>query len=584
MRIFWSFVFICQCLSLIGQNFGSGQDVHGRILCKETNDPIPYVIIFNSHSQIGTLSDMKGNFKISTSQLDDTLFVSCIGFKKQRIQLSAKETFYTIYLEQSIQLLEAVTIRPPDDGYLYELLIDCKKESSTDSRTAKAYYEIKSYAGDSQIELLEEFFNAELSGYDLSELELKTGRFALKKTGDRFFNSMESSRAIVMNGLFNENEYFPKSPLVFSKSKMKKKFWLELEKKYLENNIDSIYVISYRPKDSSGVFFNGQIWVNPQKKHVIKTTFNCRNCSVTPFIPLFSTDKLSNINLNITKTYKEIDNEMFFNHIDFTYQFDYESRIGKEFEAKYCILTNAVLHVYDYENSFFIPKFSFDENCVRDYFKINAMPYNDFFWANNNEFEISDHDIMNSSFYKENEEFSNKTWYLSNNKYFKKVFEYPFITWSEKRVLIKDVSSDTAISNMPNTTIIADRYKLSIKIFMDLNTYSDSTNVITSTVFDPWETFYYLPVDSSTNCFLNILFDIYEIERRNFEKSIQGLGNDNIEILSKFETMNEKLDKLKSEYLAGVDRGTKREELEKWNQYVLDNLGINNMRLFNLIE
>jgi len=584
MKIFWSFVCICQCLSLIGQNLSSGIDVYGRILNKETNEPIPYVIIFNSHSQTGTLSDMKGYFKISAPQLDDTLFVSCIGFKKQRIPLSAKKTFYAIYLEQSIQLLDAVTIRPPDDGYLYDLLIDCKKESSIDSRTAKAYYEIKSFAGDSQIELLEEFFNAELSGYDLSELELKTGRFALKKTGDRFFNSMESSRAIVMNGLFTENEYFPQSPLVFSKSKMKKKFWLGLEKKYLENNIDSIYVISYRPKDSSGVFFNGQIWVNPQKKHVIKTTFNCRNCSVTPFIPLFSTDKLSNINLNITKTYKEIDNEMFFNHIDFTYQFDYESRIGKEFEAKYRILTNAVLHVYDYENSFFIPKFNFDKNCVRDYFKINAMPYNEFFWANNNEFEISDHDKMNSIFYKENEEFSNKTWYLSSNKYFKKVFEAPFITWSEKRVLIKDVSGDTAISNMPNTGIIADRYKLSIKIFMDINTYSDSTNVVTSTVFDPWETFYYLPVDSSTNCFLNIIFDIYEIERRNFEKSIQGLGNNKVEILSKFETMNVKLDNLKSEYLAEVDRGTKREELEKWNQYVIDNLGINNMRLFNLIE
>lgn len=568
---------------LIGQNLNSRIEVQGRIINKETKEAIPYVNISDYHAQKGTISDMKGYFKIFTSSVKDSLFVSCIGFKKQLILLSENKTFYTIYLEPSIQLLNEVSIIAPDDSYLYDLLIDCKKNSSNENKTAKAYYEIKSFAGNNQIELLESFFNADIKGYDLSELELKTGRFALKKTRNRFFNSVESSRAIIMNRLFTENEYFPENPLVFSKSKMKKKYWLEVEKKYIENNTDSVYVIRYTPKDTSGAFFNGHIWLNPQKKQLIKTTFDCKNCKTTPFVPLFSSDMMSNINLNITKTYKEIDHKMYFNHIDFTYQFDYDSRIGKADEAKYNILTNAVLHVYDYQNSFFIPRFNFDVHCVHDYLKINAMPYNNFFWENKNEFEIIDHDNRNSIFYKENEAFSSLKWF-SDNKYFKMVQEGYFVRWTGKRILIKEITDDTIMNKAAISVITADKYNLSVKIFMDINTYSDSTNVITSTVFDPWETFYHLPVDSLTNCFLNIFFDICEIERRNFEKSIKGLGNNKVEIIRKYDAMTTKLDNLKTKYINEVDRGTNSEEFEKWNQYIIDNLGINNMGLFKLTE
>ncbi len=583
MKAFWFILFVCSYLSLIGQSNSSCIEVKGRILNKETKEPIPYANIFNYHSKNGTISDLNGYFKISVHNVKDTLFVSSVGFKKQMIRLSEKKSFYTLYMEENVQLLDAVSIIAPDDSYLYDLLVDCKKNSSTVNRTTKAYYEIKSYTGDNQIEMLESFFNADLKGYDLSELELKTGRFALKKTGNRFFNSMESSRAIIMNRLFAENEYFPQNPLGFSHLKMKKKFYLELEKKYLENTFDSVYVIRYVPKDTSGLFFNGRIWIDPQKKHVIKATFECKNCKVTPFIPLFSTDKMSNINLNITKTYKEIDGKMFFNHVDFTYQFDYDSRIDSADEANYRILTNAVLHVYDYENIFFIPKFRFDDNCVHDYLKIAAMPYNDFFWENKNEFEIIDHDNQNKQFYIENEAFSNRTWY-SDNQCIKKVYESPFIKWSEKRrVLIKDFTEDGVERNPSNTGIIADKYNLSVKIFMDINTYSDSTNVITSTVFDPWETFYHLPVDTATNCFLNIYFDICEIERKKFEKAIENLGNNRAEIIRKYDEMNAKLDKLKKQYLKEVDRGLNKEEFEKWNQYVAKSIGINNFKLFNYI-
>ena len=65
---------------------------------------------------------------------------------------------------------------------------------------------------------------------------------------------------------------------------------------------------------------------------------------------------------------------------------------------------------------------------------------------------------------------------------------------------------------------------------------------------------------------------------------VQGLGKNTDEILLTYEAMNVRLEKLKTHYEAEVDCGTKRKELEKWNQYVVDNLGIDNMRSFNLTE
>lgn len=579
MKIFWLFVLILSSINIIGQTLSPNTKVQGRIISSETKEPIPFVTISISDSKSGTISNLQGYFKISVPDANDTLLISCIGYKKQIVPLLENQNFYTICLDPDIQLLDAVTITAPDNSYLYDLLFTCKKNASFETRSAKAYYEIKSFAGDNQIELLEAFFNTDCKGYDLQELHLKTGRFALKKTGNRFFNSMESSRSIIMDQLFSGNEYFPKSPLVYSIHKMKKKFYLELEKKYIENSVDSVYIIRYKPKDTSGVFFGGRIWINPQKKHVIKITFNCSDCKATPFIPLFSTDNLSNISLKITKTFKEIDHKMFFNHIDFSYGFEYDSRIGHVDEAKYSIMSNAVLHVYDYDSRFFIPKFSFSDNCVSDYLKIAAMPYNDFFWERNNEFEIIDYNDQNRLFYKENEECSSRNWY-SDNQYFKKVYEGPFISWSEKRILLKDMVRDSLVGNSSDPGIIADKYYLSVKIFMDINTYADSTSVVTSTVFDPWETFYYLPVDNATNCFLNIYFDICECERRNFEEAIRGLGHDRVEILRKYEELNAMLNKIKNQYLEEVDRGTNLKELEKWNQYVVDKLGIDNMSLF----
>ncbi len=584
---------ICLPLVLCGQNSETVIEIQGRILNKETKVPVCYANVFNKHSLKGTISNTDGYFKISLLSPKDSIVISCIGYEKQFIAYSKKEDFYNILLNESVQLLQEVTIRATDNSYLYELIRDCISKSTNKLTKAKVFYELKTFTDNKQIEMLETFYNAEINGYNLTALEMKAGRYALQVYQNRLFTSQNTSRSISLQNITDENQFFPISPFEYKKKKMKKYFILELEKKYKDDNADSIYVINYYPRKMSGAFFTGKIWINPIKKHIFKITFNCENCKIYPFLPLYATDSFTQVDLSITKSFKELNEEMVFNHIDFNYKIAYKSirtkkaGYAEDSELNYNITTNAVLYAYDFKNQFILPHFVFEDYSTRDYLRINAMPYNDFFWEKNDELKLHDENNSNKQYFNDNNSISNKSIYLRNSPLTGKnsIFETLFTYWSKKRIAIRDVIADTLKRKFElysDGTINENYYNLSVKIFMDVNSYADSTQIITAAVFDPYETYYHFPIDDVANCFINIYFDLYEIERRKFEKEISSPGISKAEIQKKYNEMSLQISNQKNKYLNEVERGNKKSEMLKWNKYVFENLGIDNFELFNL--
>ncbi|MBL0007556.1 MAG: hypothetical protein IPP25_10380 [Saprospiraceae bacterium] len=158
-----------------------------------------------------------------------------------------------------------------------------QKQSLHFETDAKAYYELKTFRDEQQIELVEGYYNAAISGYELSGLTLKAGRLAMQPYDNRFFASMESSTAITAMKLLSNNSNFPDSPLELSKKEMRKNFDLSLDKKYVDDNADSIYVISYEPVDTAGMFFKGTVWINKTNNTILKITLNCHHCKKYPF-------------------------------------------------------------------------------------------------------------------------------------------------------------------------------------------------------------------------------------------------------------------------------------------------------------
>ncbi len=557
----------------------ANREIEGRVLNATTKEPVAFANVYNKTLQKGTITNDDGYFRIVTSGTRDSILIIFIGHETQVVKLAGQQDFYTIYLEESTQLLREIVVTPNDNLYLFDLLVKCKSKASSFQADAKAYYELKTFRNEQQIELVEGYYNAAITGYELSGLSLKAGRLAMQPYDNRFFASMESSTAITAMKLLNNNSNFPDSPLELSKRDMRKSFDLSLDKKYVDGNTDSIYVISYEPTDTTGLFFKGTVWINKTNNTILKITLDCHKCKKYPFRPIFPGDTIANVSFAITKTFTTQQGHPVFNHIDFAYIIDYRSRVGEAYAQSYSIKSNAILYAYDFRNTFMIPTFNVTDDAYSDYRKINAMPYNDFFWRYNDEYRLKDGDNSNELFFNDTYSFTNKTIFESNPLMKSKLFQHPYIQWSEDRVFFKDIAIDTSTLT-PSADVMADKYNLGVKLFVDINTYQDSTSMFSATIFDPYVSFYHLPIDNKAHCFINMYFDICEIERRKLESelksSMKEVGQFDV-IYRQFES---RFQIQKTQYLKEVDRGTNEPEMKKWNDFIYEELEINNIAMF----
>jgi len=549
--------------------------IEGKIYERENRETVPYAKVYNKSIQKRTLSNETGYFRIEIGSYSDTILIDVIGFRSKWIKISEKTTFYEIVLEENTQLLGEVVVKPEDNTYLYKLLLDCGKKPSGTRKNSRVYYELKSYVNNNQIELVENFYNGTLLGYDLDALSLKTGRFALRNFNNTFFGSMESSKAIVMLKLFKKNRYFPESPFELNAKQLRASYWLSLHSKYRDEALDSIYVVDFSPKDTSGGFFKGRVWISKHSRNILKTELHCVHAKVHPFRAIFPSDTLRNLDLHITKSFEQMGGKMYFKQVDFSYNIMYSNRKNKTYQTS----TRAVLHAYDPEDIFILPEFKFYESS--DYVKINAIPYNSYFWENHNELKVSEQKNENELFYNDPTSTTNRT-VFANGKFKKGLRESPYITWSQNRIRFREFTTDTTevISNPLRPGIVSEKYNLGVKVFMDINFFPDTMQVITSTVFDPFESYYRLPLDAAALYFINVYFDLVEAERRELDDAIARSDRKVATIQELYLKSQYRVDALQRKYFQEAGHGTNEKSMAKWNQLVYEKLNINNLDLF----
>ncbi|MCX6259058.1 MAG: carboxypeptidase-like regulatory domain-containing protein [Bacteroidia bacterium] len=90
--------------------------ISGKIIDKETNEPIPYASIGIRGKTIGTVSNMNGNFHftVPVNCLNDSLFVSCIGYASYSFAIKG-DSKSTISLTRKNFRLKEVTVKPKWD-------------------------------------------------------------------------------------------------------------------------------------------------------------------------------------------------------------------------------------------------------------------------------------------------------------------------------------------------------------------------------------------------------------------------------------------------------------------------------------
>ncbi|MCC6372787.1 MAG: hypothetical protein IT236_17415 [Bacteroidia bacterium] len=294
--------------------------------------------------------------------------------------------------------------------------------------------------------------------------------------------------------------------------------------------------------------------------------------------------------MQITKSFVEVNKTMQPEYLYFNYQINYHHLHNTVLESAnsdttFKVNCQGVMYYYDYNQLFSLPYFKYDPEA-EDYRKITSLTYNDWFWNSNNLLEYSNERKKKIAYFKKNGLLVNyRNTSLSPQKFKPGFFETSYIQWTDKKRLSlkKDgIKNDTLAASYQNQQFLSQRYKLSAQIFLDINPSGDSLQHYSTTLLDVYDTFYNLQEEPATNCFMNIYFDLVEMERRKMEEVIAKNKLKLPEMDALYKSTLKTVEQMSSDYFSKVSRGKNLYELEKWNFVVKQNLGINNFEIFGL--
>jgi hypothetical protein len=537
--------FLLILLCLIFHSASHAQDgllLSGCVVDSLSGEALPYVTIVCNESNVGTVSDEQGYFELAVLNMQHTLQSRYMGYSTKTVSAGAFLHIHRFELSEQKVVLDALVIRP-DDIWIHDLLSKCKKKKYADVQTSKAYFQLETSVDDEMVELIESYYNANIEGYELKDLKIKNGRLGLKYINGRAYLSGESSRAMQLFSFFDRNDYFPQTPLNTKSSQIRRHFSIEVVRRYHDENNREIVIMNFNPKVDPKKYFYGKIWIDVAAECVLRMDVHMTDAEIYPF----------------------------------NYTLNYKSRGTVD----YVVRSKAFLHFYDHDVPFHLPYFKFRKDRMGDYRNINAIPPQPQFWQDSSQFRLEINRRRNDLFFSDSSVFTHDDLFRFNRKNKTGLYENPYMHWNGNRINLREYVPDSTNMDPRYPQFPRDQYKLSVQLFLDDVEFGDSLRFVTSTVFDPYESYYNLPSDQKTQCFINMFFDLAESWRRTLVFELRGVNNrsdvDRI-YLQIMESWNKEADF----FLSEVKRGENEISMKRWNELLVERIGIDNLFFFQL--
>ncbi len=563
--------------------------IQGSVKDAASNEELPWCSISVKGTGKGTITNSEGTFVISVNFHTDTLLFSYVGYKALEVPSSVVSRKKTILLERTGIQLEELTVHA-DNDYLYDIVERCRKSIQKNRRyhVAKVYYSIETQTDEQPIELLECYYNGYIEGLSIKNLLFRNGRVGLAELDQRYFLTLNSSMAISQIDLVRQDPAYPYIPLQFGKKNLKKMFRLTMEP-----GENGMYRIGFQPWENLHSHFSGEMWIDRKTFVLVKIDLSIDTASRHPFIPIFKIDRLSNVDIKISQTFKNDGFSMIPDHINFSYHVTYKSvRDNFGITAPSVILreitTHGMLCFYDYDDPFIMPRFDYDEN-YDDYRKMSIIPFNKVFWDNNNTLVLTEKQKESIDFFADNgllvnfEEGNYGKDFLTLTHYDTSLYENYYTFWDSVRRFSLNRSLPQNKISPPkeiNNIIITYLYNLEVQLLLDVTRVGNSFSCKSYTVLDEKKSHFHLPDDPETPAFLNIFFDLCEIERRIMDRTLNSKDYSlkQIDSIYRFTLVNMK--KITAKYVDEVKLGKNKRALLHWNADVFENLGIDNVKIF----
>jgi hypothetical protein len=565
--------------------------ITGVVRDSQTGEPLPYSSIAVKSSTQGTIANAEGVFLLPANLNRDTLVFSYLGFEAMAIPAKKLIGIKEVRLKRKDILLQELVVHSNDD-YLYEIVNQCRKNllRNRDENVSKVYYGIETQTKDRPVELLECYYNGYLNGISVNGLSLKNGRIGVAEMDQRYFLTLNSSKGISQMSLISQSDDYPSFPLQMSKREAKKLFRLSLG----TGDNETVHII-FSPKKKKRAQFSGDIWIDKKSYTLLKTDLRVVNTEKHPFLPMFPSDSICSLDLNISHTFENDGLSSRLDHINFSYRSTYKSvrdtpTVAVRSIIKRDIMTKGIMYFYDYGNPFILPYFEYDKD-FDDYRKLAIIPYNEFFWDNNNTLVLTKTQKENLGFlanegclinFREENYGKDFMRIRHSDTTFNSLYESNYYFWfPDKRIRLNRKLNQNTISPQEkiNNSILSNLYNLNVQFLLDVTQKDGTYNCRSYTVFDAVKTFYHLEEEAETRAFLNIFFDICEIERRRMENQLNSSANTIEKIDSIYHEAVKRKDEITKQYLKEVKLGKATNLLLKWNGYVFENLGIDNLKL-----
>ncbi len=564
------------CLSVGVQ----AQSLRGRLVDAQSGKPLAFGSIQAFPSGRATLANEQGDFVLQWLEGDQSIQVRLLGYQGVSMALPATDSVLVLRLEPQVWQLAEVTVRASSDDWLYPLLASCSPPKTAPLET-KAYYELKSEVAARQVELVEGFYNANIQGAELQKLRLKAGRLALQPIDRRLFANTETALALGELPLFGASRYLPGSPFGLSESRLRRSYELYHLGGYLLESGDSVVVIRFVPKKRPGAWFEGEVGLLPGSGELHFVKLSCQQAEVHPFLPLSPGERLSQVKLELSRSLVPSPQGMRLEKLEMKYGVRYENQRGQI----YPVTSRAVLYCYAPAAPFFIPKVDFgSELAMSDYLHINAQPYLPAFWEQSFETRIEDVQGLNAAFFKDPRSITNVNLFTNQPLLGKGLIERPFTHWDGRRFLFNGSTERPAPLDARKREVRVDDFQLEVVLYFDLYRLGDSLHWQTATIFNPYRSYFYLPMGPKEHCFVNLYFDLMELERRKLEAELAQCDRSMESMLFLYEQAKQRAEQMANAYFRDARLGNNRKGMESWNEQVKAALGIDNIAHYGLKE
>jgi len=318
----------------------------GQVVDDSTKNPIPFVSVSFSGLNLGTSTNINGEFLIYLDSLPVNLIFSHVSFNKKEVTINNND-YFSISLKPRKILLDELIINDEESGdYPYLLMTRALNNARNKSRNWKyglAFYRQTSKNADDFSELYEIFYDTRYSSQGIVDWEIQEGRYAMKSGGS------------VNHYVFNRNFTLLTSLVTMFQPETDKYVMPVNEnvKDYFDLKIlelidvegRKVAIVHFTPKEEIYIpAMEGDIFIDIDNLDIIKLKAKIENDQFDLISLTNPKGTWNNFSLEIEAAYNSTEEEMLLDYISLHQTFDY--LIDGQFSHK--VETNSFLTYYEY--------------------------------------------------------------------------------------------------------------------------------------------------------------------------------------------------------------------------------------------